>query len=65
MKYIVRFKGAAPIAASVFLTAKNQANALFEGARMLGMDTDPFTQTYTMALEAIPVENEGVQNDTI
>lgn len=36
------------------IQAANPAAALLEGAQMLGMDTNPLTQTYTLTLEAVP-----------
>lgn len=52
--YEVKFRNDSEGRASVSLTADTAADALREAARILGMDTDPFTQTYTMALVAIP-----------
>lgn len=52
--YEVKFRNDSEGRASVSLTADTAADALREAARILGMDTDPFTETYTMALVAIP-----------
>ena len=51
--YRVQFKNA-PSMPSVSLSADTPKQAIYEAALMLGMDTDPETQTYTLALEAIP-----------
>ena len=51
--YRVQFKHDPQSRASVGLSAETPAQALYEAAKMLGMDTDPLTQTYTLALEAI------------
>jgi hypothetical protein len=51
--YRVQFKHNPQSRASVGLSADTPEQALYEAAKMLGMDTDPETQTYTLALEAI------------
>ena len=51
--YRVQFKHNPQSRATVGLSADTPEQALYEAARMLGMDTDPLTQTYTIALEAI------------
>jgi len=51
--YHVQFKHNPQSRASVGLSADTPEQALYEAAKMLGMDTDPLTQTYTIALEAI------------
>ena len=51
--YRVQFKHNPQSRASVGLSADTPEQALYEAAKMLGMDTDPLTQTYTIALEAI------------
>lgn len=54
-RFNVQFKGRPAGSAWVQnIEAATAADALHEAARMLGMDTDPLTQTYTLALEAIP-----------
>ena len=51
--YRVQFKNNPLSMASVGLSAYTPNQALYEAALMLGMDTDPETKTYTLALEAI------------
>ena len=41
------------------LWADTPEQALREAAALLGMDTDPLTQTYTLTLEAVPLLVEG------
>ena len=53
-RFNVRFKDRPGSAEVQNIEAATAADALHEAARMLGMDTDPLTQTYTLALEAIP-----------
>lgn len=55
--YRVQFKPHwAERAAMVYgIEAKTAAEALRLGAELLGLDTDPLTQTYTLALEAVQV----------
>lgn len=52
--YNVTFRNDGESRASVSLHADTAADALREAAQMLGMDTDPLTQTYTLALVATP-----------
>ena len=56
-KYQVRFKPewADGTASAYGIEAKTAAEALRLGAELLGLDTDPLTQTYTLALEAVQV----------
>jgi hypothetical protein len=56
-RYRVQFKPQwAEGTASVYgIEAKTEAEALRLGAELLGLDTDPLTQTYTLALEAVQV----------
>ena len=52
--YKVQFKNSESNTASVSgIQAKTMTEALFIGAKALGMDTDPDTQTYSLCLEAI------------
>lgn len=52
--YKVQFKNSERNTASVSgIQAKTIAEALFIGAKALGMDTNPDTQTYSLCLEAI------------
>jgi hypothetical protein len=51
--YAVQYKQPARWAAALW--AETPAQALREAAAMLGMDTDPYTQTYTLTLEAVPL----------
>lgn len=53
-RFNVRFKDRPGSAEVQNIEAATAADALREAARMLGMDTDPLTQTYTLTLEAIP-----------
>ena len=53
-RFNVRFKDRPGSAEVHNIEAATAADALREAARMLGMDTDPFTQIYTLALEATP-----------
>jgi hypothetical protein len=58
MRFDVKFKNC-PGSAEVYnIEAASAAKALREAAKMLGMDTDPFTQTYTLILEATPSETQ-------
>ena len=56
--YRVQFKNSSLNNASVLgIQANTAAEALFIGAKTLGMDTDPDTQTYSLCLEAIQTHN--------
>ena len=56
--YKVQFKNSSLNTASVSgIQAKTATEALFIGAKALGMDTDPETQTYSLCLEAIQTHN--------
>lgn len=57
-QYNVTFRDGGESRASVILSADSAAEALREAAAMLGMDTDPFTQTYTLALIATPCKSQ-------
>lgn len=53
--YAVQFKHNTAAMPAATLWAATPAQALREAAAMLGMDTDPYTQTYTLTLEAVPL----------
>lgn len=56
--YRVQFKNSSLNNASILgIQANTAAEALFIGAKTLGMDTDPDTQTYSLCLEAIQTHN--------
>ena len=56
--YKVQFKNSEWNNASVSgIQAKTIAEALLIGAKALGMDTDPETQTYSLSLEATQTHN--------
>jgi hypothetical protein len=56
--YKVQFKNSSLNTASVSgIQAKTATEALLIGAKALGMDTDPDTQTYSLCLEAIQTHN--------
>lgn len=56
--YRVQFKNSSLNNASVMgIQAKTATEALYIGAKALGMDTDPDTQTYSLCLEAIQTHN--------
>ena len=52
--YTIKFRDASRHNAAILgVKANTAADALLIGAKALGLDTDPLTQTYTLALEAI------------
>ena len=63
--YRVQFKNNPLLRATVNLSADTPEKAVYEAALMLGMDTDPDTQTYTLALEAIPQPIDPVKKSTL
>ena len=63
--YRVQFKNNPLSMASVGLSAYTPNQALYEAALMLGMDTDPETQTYTLALEAIAQPIDPVKKSAL
>ena len=56
--YKVQFKNNLNNSVVYGIQALNESQALFEGAKSLGLDTDFETQTYTLCLEAIQT-NKG------
>mgnify|MGYP003652444151 CR=1 FL=1 len=63
--YAIKFKESNWNNAAVYgITADSAADALLIGAKQLGFDTDPWTQTYTMALEAVLQSTVGLDTYT-
>jgi hypothetical protein len=64
-RFHVRFKNNFSTAfTSCDITAADEAAAMLEAAQMLGMDTDPLTQTYSLMLEVIPSKPQPVEPPT-
>ena len=60
-KFNLGFKNNLNTAKAYNIEADSEAAAMLEAAQLFGMDTDPFTQTYSLILEVIPSKTQPMK----